>query len=471
MITVVEPYKNLRLLWSSPEKKHGLFRMMQYVMRVVHEDRVLLHNVVTGHLVVLEDFEVDIINSLPKEYSSTFEQLVEDHFLVPDEFDEHRQVVQMRKVLRLISADNTASPKEILNYTILPTSACNARCYYCFEQGVSSVTMTEQTANDTVKFILGHCGDKKSISIRWFGGEPTLAVHRIDQICEGLRDNGIVCSSSMTTNGYLFDEEMVIKARKLWNLKNVMISVDGVESNYNDIKAYISAKDNPYQRVLKNIGLLLDQKVIVSLRMNFDLGNYKDFYELLTEAYRRYRGNKYLQVYAFPVLGIHPNRNGLTLHGDDKWFDDKLVELNDAARANGLFYRSEELPSLFYTKCLAGDPSFMVISADGNLARCSRVFFDADQVIGNVRDGIIDHDIYRSWSKFADPERCVGCVFFPKCVLMENCPGLGRCFFSDTYRQHELDIIKVFINWKIKCQYERGVHYDSRRTQSGICKH
>jgi hypothetical protein len=101
-----------------------------------------------------------------------------------------------------------------------------------------------------------------------------------------------------------------------------MICVDGTEKNYNEIKSFVNVQDNPYQRVLRNIGLLLDQGISVSLRMNFDIGNYQDFKDILEEARKRFQGNKLLMVYAFPIKGEYPNKNGQILHGNEAWFDE-----------------------------------------------------------------------------------------------------------------------------------------------------
>lgn len=37
--------------------------------------------------------------------------------------------------------------KAITNYTILTTTGCNARCFYCYEKGTKPVTMTAETAD------------------------------------------------------------------------------------------------------------------------------------------------------------------------------------------------------------------------------------------------------------------------------------------------------------------------------------
>ncbi len=416
---------------------------------------MLLHNVVTGRLVVLDGTEAEALETLPSPYSPVMEQLVAEHYLVPEDYDEHKQMVNLRYILHKMYVSNVSHDDGIRNYTILPTTACNARCYYCFEHGVRPVTMTEQIADDTVKFIAEHCGKEKNVSIRWFGGEPTVAAHRIDQICQGLREKGVQYSSRITTNGYLFDEEMVSKAKELWNLTFAMISVDGTERNYNEIKDYVNAEDNPYQRVLRNIGLLLDQGVSVSLRMNFDVGNCQDFADLLQEAMERYPRKENLMVYAFPVEGTRPDKNGHVLHGSEEWLCEKFAELNDAARETGLFQRRRGLPSLFFASCQAGSLSSMVINADGKLGRCTEIFHEEDQIVGSVADGITVPDYCEAFARFTEPEQCGSCVFLPDCVLIENCPGPHRCFFKEWCLQYEDQIKRVFDARKGKRHSER----------------
>lgn len=472
MKTIVGPRESINRLWGKQRiNETDVYRLMQYVIRVDHDGKVLLHNAVTGQLVELEQAEIELLNKQPMNYDSGMEQLVTGHYLVPDDYDEHDQVVKLRNILHKLFITQTAGSQAITRYTILPTTACNARCYYCFENGVRFTTMSEQTADETVKFIAEHCGEEKKVSIRWFGGEPTVAANRIDQICKGLVEHGIRYSSSMTTNGYLMDEETIPKAKALWHLKDVMITVDGTERNYNEIKSYVSAKEeSPYQRVLRNVGLLLDHGIKVALRMNFDICNYQDFGDLLKEAAERYQGNKLLQVYAFPIKGEYPDKSGEVHHGSETWFEEKLVELNDMAAKAGLFSRQKELPSLFYDTCSAGSPSYMVITPEGKLGRCSGMFFLEDQIVGSVTDEMGNCDYCGPWTRFANPERCNECCFFPSCVLIEKCPGVDRCFIRETYRQCEETIKSIFNQRLNRYQNDReDVYHEYSGTESGIC--
>lgn len=446
MIEVVEPKKHISALWSKQEVRDGeTFRMMQYVMRVEQEGKVLLHNVVTGQLVVLNQEEVSAIERLPGKYSLAMEQLVDGHYLVPGDFDEHQQVVKMRTILRKLDA---AQQRDGLNhYVILPTTACNARCYYCFERGAKTVTMTEETADDVVKFIDSHCGSNKKVSIMWFGGEPTVAANRITQISEGLRDRGVDYTSMMISNAYLFDEDMVRTAKTLWNLIRIQISVDGTEKNYNEIKNYANAKDNPFERVMRNVGLFIENEILVDLRMNYDLNNYQDFNGLLQEATRRYKRNKYLRVYAYPVIGEYPDRNGRIQHGTDEWRGETGIRLNNMARKAQWSQLREEIPHLRYDGCSAEDPNAITITAQGLLVECPEQF-ENDQRVGSLKSGIVNEELVRKWREIADHPNCVQCVFFPRCVKLQKCGAGDKCFFQDRNWQFQETVKKQYSVWE-----------------------
>lgn len=468
MITVAEPHKHIAALWSVPQQRGGrTFRMMRYVLRVDHDGRVLLHNAVTGQLAALDPSEAEAIESLPCGVRPEMEELINAHFLVPEEEDEYRRTVNLKHILHRFTVAEPYDGAAITSYTILPTTACNARCYYCYEHDVPKVLMSEQTADDTVRFIAEHCGPEKKVNIRWFGGEPTTAVRLIDRICEGLRERGIGIISNITTNGYLFDEDMIRKAKALWGLQMAMISVDGTETHYNEIKDYADARDNPYQRVMRNVGLLLKHGIHVNLRMNFDVGNYLDFGELLDEAKERYGHNPLLQVYAFPVKGEYPDKTGQVRHGGLAWSVDRLAELNDAACEAGLLHRNAELPSLFFTNCTAGSPHTMVISPEGNLGRCEAAFEREDQIVGTVTSGIAIRNYCDVWRQLAVPAQCADCTLFPACVLVKGCPGGTDCFKKEEFRKAETAVIRAYE--RMKTDTKGDVSHDFSGTEGRIC--
>ena len=446
MITIVNPKEHIaNLLGKRDTSKDDIYRLMRYVMRVDYQGKVLLHNVVTGELVLLDEFEEKVLDDLSSRYDECMTDLIAHYFLVPNTHDEHEQVVKLRSILRKVA--NAQASSEITSYCILPTTACNARCYYCFEQGCETVTMTKQTAIDTVSFITRHCGNK-AISIMWFGGEPTVASHRIDEICEGLRDKKVVFKSTIITNGYLLDKEMVQRAKELWNLKHAQIAFDGTEETYNSVKSYVYHDASPYKRVMDNIGYMLDAGIAVGLRMNFDLSNRREFKDLVSDALDRFHGNSLLHVYAYPVIGEYMNTDGVVLHGDDAWIAESQVELNDFSRMKGAYNSKRPLPSLRYSSCAAGRSDAVTITPKGLLVRCPEHFDDA-QATGSVKEGLEENEVFKSWRTLSDFPRCRSCSFFPDCARLLNCSAKDHCYHSDRNRMYELEAMRQYEAWVV----------------------
>ena len=384
MRTVVEPKPHISKLWGQQEANpETVYRLMKYVIRVNHAGKALLHNVVTGELVVLDRSEEELLPTLPRSWTKEMEPLFRAHFLVPVDYDECRQVIRIRTVLRKF---NDARQKPgIVSYTILPTTACNARCYYCFEQGIKTETMTEETANEVVAFIKRNCNGN-DVFLDWFGGEPTVAANRIDQICLGLQKEGIRYSSKITTNGYLFDERMVDRAKNIWNLRSAGISLDGTAETYNRTKRYVCADEKPFDRVLRNIGLLAKAQIYVSVRMNYDLANYTEFADLVAKFKDRFGTDPMIHLSVHPVNEEHVDADGRLLHGTEEWFNEKTLELNNLARVAGLYKKSYALPSLNTAECNASSRSAITITPSGNFVRCSEKL-SPSEVTGNLEDG------------------------------------------------------------------------------------
>lgn len=434
-------------LWGKQKVKAGeTYRLMKYVLRVEHEGHTALHNVMTGQLILLNDDEVRLLDALPKAYSEDMEALIADHYLVPEGYDEHKQLVSLRTILRKL----TPPVKHITHYTILPTTACNARCYYCFEQGSKIVTMTEQTAEDTVRFIAEHCGEAKKVSITWFGGEPTVAANRIDQICKGLQREGIEYTGMMYTNGYLFDEEMADRARDLWHVNRMQIVIDGTEELYNRIKNYVNPKDNPYQRVMRNIGLLLEREISIGVRMNVDRINYESFEGVVRDLTARYPGNKRLGMYAYPIIGDYSNEDADTAHAEEEWINEQVVSLNTIAKNHGLSSRSKALPSLLVWGCMADGDGSIVIGADGLLVKCGECYSESDGV-GTLTTGITDKESVQAWHRIHESSMCAECVYAPQCIQLEKCTGAGKC-----HRHYSNQKYQWAIKQEIHLYYQEG---------------
>ena len=414
MKTILEGKTNITQIWGYPQSDNQEYRLMKYVLQLKTEDGLLLHNVVTGQMVLLSKEEEGLLSRVPGKISGELDYLIRNHFLVHEDFDEYRSVNQLRKICR---ANYTGDA--INHYIILPTTFCNAHCFYCYESDYPRVHMTEETANKLVDYIDEHRSGS-NVTVNWFGGEPLVGVQRIDQISQGLKDRGILLSSSMISNGYLFNQEIIDRSIQLWNLKRIQITLDGTEDVYNRVKSYFNAKDNPFQRVLRNIDLLSDKNVHVNIRLNVDYYNKDDIRDLIEELGKRYSCNGHVTVYLnmlFNNQGFEPVN-----HSEEEMLilANVIDEYTDRLKELGLSFDNNKYISLEFSHCMADNPHSVLIQPDGSFCRCEH-----ENILdnyGNLSEGILDNEKMKEWQKTIEPSKmCPDCPVYPACYHLRYC--------------------------------------------------
>lgn len=417
MKTIVGGKPHIAKLLGKTGVKDTEYRLMNYVLKGKCEDGILLHNSITGMLVLLDDEETSLLDHLPAMRTDAMTELIENHFLVPLDYDEKDIVRKVRSLITRLEA-----PKGIESYTILTTTNCNARCFYCYENDLPRQNMDEATADKLVDFMIRNRG-KNILKLHWFGGEPLVCMNRIDQICEALKAKDVRYVSSMTSNGYLFTEEIVEKAVTSWRLESIQITLDGTEPVYNRTKAYVGVQGSPYQRVLKNIRLLLDKGIRVIIRLNLDKHNAEDLKELVSELDRSIENRKTIEVYThvlFEDAGFTP------IDRDDEsraMLYSLQNELNHKLERLGLGKNHRGLPFLKTHNCMADTNAAAVVYPDGRLYKCEHVVIGEE--FGSIdSDEIINMAGIEKYRKTTEREACGSCPLYPSCILLENCQGL-----------------------------------------------
>ena len=128
MKTILKAKEHITKLWGFQKPKDTVYRLMKYLLKIKVKDGLLLYNNVTGHMIHLTEEEAHILDKLPAKPTEQMQELISNHFLVPEDFDEYKSVNQLRKIYQ------TRSTGEAINqYVILPTTFCNAHCFYCYE--------------------------------------------------------------------------------------------------------------------------------------------------------------------------------------------------------------------------------------------------------------------------------------------------------------------------------------------------
>ncbi len=422
-----DPRVSVLLGRQKPPADGESIRRSRFAYSLYVEGRYLLFNTLTRqllavppHLIVFfADDRLLPASVLAEELPA---KLYEARFLVPEHAPESQTYLELKDVLVL----KEELPRGITHYVILPTTTCNARCFYCFEQGMRYQKMSLETVEDTLRFILRHKPeDAKKIHIHWFGGEPMCAADNIDRICEGLAEAGIEYEAEMTSNGSLFTEESAKKAAEVWKVSQIQITLDGMAEEYARRKRYTGALKEPFETVIRNVHLLIAAGISVAVRLNVDENNLGEIYRLVDFLNEAFTGDerKKLRVHAHSLFG-QPGE-GLDAcpagAGADA-LEARVLEINDYIQRHGLAVR--DLSELFMLKshyCMVTAPECNVlIDAAGQLFAC-------DAMTEDMRYGDVKSDIDpQAWNRVAAScgvrEECSQCVFLPQCTEFDRCP-------------------------------------------------
>ena len=337
-----------------------------------------------------------------------FDKLITAYFLVPEDRDEcayYNSVSTLMRAYRRRSGINS--------YTILPTSGCNARCIYCYEEGMKRETMTPETVRQTIRFIQEtHEGNR--VHLHWFGGEPLLGIDIIEQICEALREAGIKYSSNMISNGSLITPEIVTKMKRSWNLNYIQISMDGAEEDYIFRKNYSDYRDD-YHTVMKAVSLMSGAGIHVTIRCNVDEENWERIPKFLEDLKTGVAHKRRVGLYFCPL-------NSVRRSGEDAAMWARIRDTDRQVQNAGFRYTPYMgLKRSFRVYHCMADGGSVVITPDGSLYSCEHC--PPESRFGDIFRGITDEAGRKEFCRVdRTREKCRGCPFLPDCTSFATCP-------------------------------------------------
>ena len=437
-----------QLLKKQKMKAGEQYRPMYYVVEQPVDEGLLLYHAMTKALLLLTPEEAEIYKTNP----TALPQLVEQWFLVPQSHDDRLLSRQIRNVARMLENKTGV----ITSYTIMTTTDCNARCFYCYELGRPRVPMSQDTSEHTADYIIKHCQGKK-VNLRWFGGEPLYNKPVISLICRRLKDAGIDYQSTMVSNGYLFDDHIVTEAKEEWRLKKVQITLDGTEQTYNRCKAYIYKDVNAYRRVIGNIHKLQDADIHVSIRLNIDMHNAANLSELADELHREFSNPKGISVYLHALF--EDVKGSKAIHDDEKrrFVFDQINDIENRLKDYG-FTRSGRLNRQVTTnRCMADSDSSALIVPDGHIGKCEH--YSEDHFVGHIENEERDSLMTDHFKEVRDEiDACATCFNYPECIWLKLCEDTPNCYQEE--REHKLrklrqSILRAFNTYKDKQEEDK----------------
>ena len=332
----------------------------------------------------------------------------------------------------------------IKSFIIIPTTKCNARCFYCFagEDTKTQKTMSPETVIELSQFIVSQLKPEDEIVYRWFGGEPLLYPNIIDNIISKVNemapDNEY--HSIITTNSSLMSDELLERAVNFWHLKKIQIPLDGYRQSHNLRKKYHDGRSDHYEQLTSLIGKLLNKGVYTTCRFNMDMENIQDLRPILQD----FKQFTKLQRFYFQPIPLHTPKNVTNMMkyvGKDHYPEFWSIVYNTLYEEGYLTDINRLLPRRSQSVCTAMLNNFFLINADGNLFRCDQELHSEENSVGNCRCGVIHNKNLRKWLDDRLADECTDCEFLPICqggckfYRLRNDPNLPPCvehkFISD----------------------------------------
>ena len=324
--------------------------------------------------------------------------------------------------------------------TFIVTKDCQLACKYCYLVGKNSKErMPWEVAKQAIDYILDHEEDFKEESVVWdfIGGEPFLEIDLIDKICDYLkqemfRRNHHWFNSyrfSFSTNGINYDSEKVQKfIKKNISHLSIGITIDGTELKHDLNRVYKHSEKGSYKDVVRNIPLWLEQFPNAGTKVTISSPDIPYIKESVLHLYG---------------LGIHEVNINVVFEdvwkeGDDKLFEEQLMQLADAIIDGGYYqdyacsFFSEHIGKPLDAKldnqnwCGAG--KMLSIDAAGNFYPCTRfagysLRSKKPIIIGNIHDGI-DQNKLRPFLTLdrttQSPQECIDCEVASGCAWCQG---------------------------------------------------
>lgn len=351
------------------------------------------------------------------------------------------------------------------NITFIVTKDCQLACKYCYLVGKNDKErMPFEIAKQAVDYILDHENDPnfayEHVIWDFIGGEPFLEIDLIDKICdyikiEMFRRNHHWLNSyrfSFSTNGINYDSDKVQNfLRKNAAHTSIGITIDGTKRKHdlNRIWKGSEPERGSYDDVVRNIPLWTSQFSGASTKVT------------ISSADIPYIKESVLHLFSLGIHEVNINTvfENVWKDGDDKVFEDQLIQLADAIIDNNLY---KENACSFFSEIIGkpldlkkdnqnwcGSGKMLSIDAAGNFYPCTRFAGYSLRekepiIIGNVYDGI-DNNLLRPFLALdrvsQSPQKCLYCEVASGCAW---CQGENYdAAESDTIYQRSTAICKM----------------------------
>jgi radical SAM protein with 4Fe4S-binding SPASM domain len=248
---------------------------------------------------------------------------------------------------------------------------------------------------------------------------------------------------------------MVQRAKDLWQLRSVQITLDGTEQTYNRVKAYVHQGVNAFERVLQNIGMLTAAGIDVRIRLNVDKHNIGEMADLVELLHQRFGTNEHLSIYSIDLYGERSPENNAELFEQKRQLDQQIAAY--ACGRNQQRLQKDIVPYF----CSVDDDGKVVIAPDGHLSGCQH--FIGSKVFGHIDRKERNEAILRKFKeRFDDSEDCATCFYYPRCNRLVVCKDCNVC--TPEKRQERLYEMKEAMKNEYEIYLDNANHHSGKTT-------
>jgi uncharacterized protein len=377
----------------------------------------LLYNSGSGTFMQLDEGSMEVVNKVKVNPNidlsgnpDLYFKLRFGGFLVEDGAD--NDFVRILKMNRLASNYSDSC----LNLTIAISKMCNFDCEYCYEHNRTPPVMTDETADELVRFIIKHRRIEK-IKVIWYGGEPLIEFDKLKSLSEKIQRLGLEYDAHIITNGYLLTPE-VIESLDGLKISHLQITIDGMRETHNS-RRRLKCGNGTYDRIIGNIDNLMRSEWSgrLNLRINVDKRNSSEFikvYQLIERLYPD-KFNNQVRVYPGFVDGHSSQYNSEYFNSYER--GKFLIDLLKNYRISPL----STFPNITMGGCTLTKKSAYVVGPKGELYKCWRNLGYKNEIIGDI------HAI-TNWNMSLVAEGMVGASYLyddlcERCLLFPVCDG------------------------------------------------
>ena len=405
--------------------------------RTFDDGTTIMLNTMTEAVASLDTKEYELYKNILEndDYSNkTIVQLFLLGFLTKDDDSELFKLDVIRNRSAYASTDS-------INITINPTLECNARCFYCFENGERREPMSMETAEKVVSYITHNVTVDDEVVFRWFGGEPLVGAHIIDYITENVDayfKGKLKFSSIVTTNGFNISDDLIKKAKEKWHAKKFHLTIDGYQEEHDRRKNYYDKSIDAYKKLIEDMTKLIKAGIFVVCRFNLDKKNITQLDEIMHDL-EQFKNSDLFYIHTTTLRRppYAPLEDYILAQDYDWAYDLIWRKMFSYGFYDGI---KHILPLRLRGNCLACVMNEVLINSEGKLFKCLQHTTEDSHKVGDCTTGVVFNENYLEWLDVSiKREQCQKCAYLPMCsggckeYWYENRPEISPCAREKTY--------------------------------------